>query len=294
MTASDADALPAGAMSGRVRAALTGLFREPLFGFCIVGIVVFGIDALVSEPERPRILIEASTVDRFVEERELVLDRKLTAGERKEVFKWLVDGEILAREAVARDLHLNDLKLRESLAARMTFLLENDIAEPTVENLIQLHEERPERYKLPETITFRHAFFPDSQERAKVALSEIRAGRLEPAEVGERFWLGQRMERYAASQLVAVLGGSFVSELRNLPQGEWAGPIQSSRGWHVVFLERFHPPEPLSAEELDRRLRADWQKRQRRDSLEGGLAAFREGYVIEVVDPTAATDGVGQ
>lgn len=291
MTASDADALPAGAMSGRERGALAGLFREPLFGFCIVGVLVFGLDASFSEPERPRILIETGTVDRFVEERELVLGRTLSAAEREDIVTRLVDSEILAREAVARDLHLNDLKLRESLAARMNFLLEDAAIEPTDEDLASLRTARPDRYMLPKTVTFRHAFFPKSEIAADAALVEIRAGRLDPAKAGERFWLGHRMERYAASQLLTVLGGSFVSVLRNLPQAEWAGPVQSGRGWHLVYLEGFHEPEALPPEELDRRLREDWQEQQQRVNRDAAIAELRAGYTIDVIDPDAAADG---
>lgn len=292
MTASDAGMTSTGASSRGVWRGLAALFREPLVGFAIVGAALFGLDALVSEPGKPTIVVSQAGIDSLVEERELILGRSLSGSERMELVEEHIDSEVLAREAIANGLHLSDPKLRARLVSRMAFLLEDAGPDPTAEDLEALRAGRPERYMTPKTVTFRHAFYPDSEDRAAADLARIQAGTLDPEQAGEKFWLGANMEYYAASQLLTVLGAEFVSALRGLPEGQWTGPVRSGRGWHLVLLEGFHAPQPLPAEEIDRRLRADWQEQQVRESRQAGIAALRAGYVIERVGAPAPAEPV--
>lgn len=255
--------------------------REPLIWFLILGTALFGLDAHFSEPERTRIVVKGEMVGRIVEERERILGRKLSAEERGEIVERLIEIEILAREGALRGLHLTDFKLRESMASRMAFLLEDDGAVPTDAELAALRAERPERYMTPRSVSFRHAYFSEDEPAAQAALADLLSGRLDPDAAGEDFWLGRRMERYSDGQLTNILGPEFTASLRDLPIGTWTGPIRSARGWHLVRLEQFHEAEPLPPAEIDRLLRDDWRERRRHETRTAAIAALRAGYEIE-------------
>ena len=166
MTASDAGMTPTGAPSRGVWRGLATLFREPLVGFAVAGAALFGLDALLSANEKPVIVVSEAWIDSLVEERELLLARALSDAERTELVEQHIDNEVLAREAIANGLHLSDPKLRARLVARMAFLLEDAGRDPTAADLEALRAERPERYMTPKTVTYRHAFYPDSEARA--------------------------------------------------------------------------------------------------------------------------------
>lgn len=216
---------------------------DPLIGFTLAGGAIFLLHALVAEPpiERERIEVTATTVDEIIRLRSEILSRPLTDEERAELIEQFVDEEILVREAVARGLHLADGKVRQRLRERMEFLLAESAPEPTAADLDRLRARHPNRYKTPQTVTFEHVFFAEDRGAAAALLEEVRDAARMPEAAGERFWLGRRMERYSASQLLVVLGAGFVDALGAMPTGEWTGPIESGRGWHLVRLESFHP-----------------------------------------------------
>ena len=94
----------------------------------------------------------------------------------------------------------------------------------------------------PRKVTFEHVFFETNPSEADAWYKLARSQGDIPADVGDMFWLGRRMEQYSASQLLTVLGDEFVKQLKDLPLNEWSEPIQSARGAHIVRLEEVHEP----------------------------------------------------
>jgi peptidyl-prolyl cis-trans isomerase C len=190
---------------------------------------------------------------------------------------------------VSRDLHLNDPRVRKRLTDKMNFLLSEEPPEPTAADLQALYDADPGRYRTPRSTSFEHIFFTKDRAAAEALMARIRVGE-EPVEgEGDKFWLGRQMQRYSAGQLLTLLGYKFERALRTVPVGEWRGPIQSGRGWHLVRVSARHEPEDLPDTERLRRLRADWDARHRERSRERRMAELRSHY--EVVLPDPALDG---
>lgn len=258
------------------------LYREPMFWFVLIGGLLFGANHFLSEPELPTISLKQAQLNEMVSNRAALLGRKLTAEERKALVDNYIAEEVLLNEAIAFGMHRQDPNVRKRLIAKMNFLLAEEAPEPTAADLEALRQRRPERYMLPKTVSFEHVFFKDGKETATSALPALRFGTSTPGELGDRFWLGQRMERYSAHQLITVLGMPFVEALKALPPGDWTGPVQSGRGWHLVRLIGFYPPEPLPPAELDRRLRADWAEQYVLATREQRVEELKSGYVIDM------------
>ena len=256
------------------------LLREPFFLFTAVSIPIFALASFLSEPERPSITISQAVAEDLVSYRSELLGRSLTTAERSDVIREYVDSEILIREAVARGYHLQDGKVRQRLAAKMAFLLDEEPPVPTARDLEELQKLQPEKYLTPELVTFNHVFFADDRQPDEEMLERLQAGEETYAGKGDRFWLGQRLERYTQVQLITVLGGDFVRTLGELPVGQWTGPIESGRGQHLVQIEKFHPREIYPPEELERQLQIDWKARYRERVRESWLARARQNYVV--------------
>lgn len=231
---------------------------EPMAGFALAGGAIFLLYAFSGGPEKERIVIASETAEEIFALRSELLGRPLTLEERAALLDARLLDEILVREAIQRGLPVTDSYVRRRLIAQMKFLIDDETPEPTAAELEALRAADPERFMTPSAATFDHVFFADGPAAAEVILPDLASGRVDFETLGDPFWVGQRMERYTAEQARVIFGDAFTAAVDALPPGEWTGPIESSRGWHLVRLETFHPPEPLNDRDLGVRLREDW------------------------------------
>lgn len=250
-------------------------FAEPLVQFALGGAVIAALYQLLAPAEEAagqRIEVRASVVSELVAEREAVLGRTLDAEEVAAVRAGYVDQEVLVREAFARGLHLHDGRVRHRLADKMLFLIAEEPAAPTEQDLRSFLEQNRERYRIPERVSFEHRFFGEDRPAAEAAL--VSGGE------GEAFWLGPSFEETAAHQLLPAFGPAFTIAIIDAPRGEWSGPIESSQGWHLVRLIARHPPEDPPYELIADRLAVDWLVETRAALRRAELERLRQRYLI--------------
>lgn len=256
------------------------LFREPVLVFLLLGALIFLWEQKRLAPEA--IVVDSAVIERLVEERELVLQRVLSGEERAAVRQSFIDQELLLREALRRDLHLADGRVRHRLADKMMFLLADEPEAPDVATLDSYHAKNRGRYMTERRVTLEHRFFGDDEQSAKDALRSSSESDVKSAEF---FWLGDSLERMSAQDLTTVLGVEFARALEALPVGKWQGPMRSDRGWHVVRVLEWHEAAPIPREALDERLLREWTAEQRDRLRRQALDTLRAMYpVIEDSD----------
>lgn len=262
---------------GRLRHVLHG---EPLIGFALAGGLIFLLYAVLAEPEREPIIISPEVLEEMVSLRREILGRPLDHTERAQLIDERLLDEILVREAVLRDLHLSDSYVRRRLVTRMKLLLDEAAPPPSAEDLAALLAAEPVRFLTPRAASFDQVFFQRDEAAARAMLPRLRQGGSAFQGKGETFWVGQEFDRYTDEQTVAVFGREFLVELATLPAGEWAGPIHSRRGWHLVRLRELHPPVPLPELLMQQTLREEWAQRHWIASRQRQLDALRVHYDV--------------
>ena len=279
------------ARGARAARFLKHMAREPLVGFAAAALAIFTFNAMMAEPEQETILLAPESVELMMDNRAALMGRDLTQEERQQVVRDLADQEVLVREAVRLGLYMHDPKTRKRLIDQMHFLMAKRAPEPSREDLERLRADRPNRYLFPRTISFDHVFFVSGPEPVQALLQNLAEDGAAPDGAGDRFWLGRRLEDYTVSQLLTLLGSDFVQSLDTLEPGAWAGPIRSARGWHAVRITARHDPKPLPDQELQRRLREDWEAEYRRQTYDAQLADMRRHYRIDLADTPTPDDG---
>ena len=251
------------------------LLREPLVGFLLLGALIFWWEDRRSGPEP--VVIDPAAIDKLVEERELVLERSLTPDERIALAQYFVDQEILLREAVELGLHFSDGRVRHRLSDKMMFLLADEPSPPDAQALEAYYEANRDRYYTERRVSFEHRFFGDSESVAREALAE---GAVDDFARQSFFWLGTRMEQMGVDDLASSFGIEFASALEAMPVQEWAGPVMSLRGWHLVRILAWHPAQPIPREHLEERLRTEWLADRRDAARAAVLEGLRERYDV--------------
>ena len=255
---------------------------DPLVWFFLLGGTFFVLDAWRSEPPREVIEITPGMAQVILSNRGALMGQELPPDLAASALDRFVEDEILVREAVARGLHLGDAKLRARLIGKMEFLLATEAPAPTEEDLADLRAESPDRYETLRRYSFEHRFFGDDRAAAEAAMVRLQSTGAMLSTGPERYWLGDTMEAYSGLQLSSVMGMTFLRVLPDLPMNEWAGPVRSGRGWHLVRMTEVTEPGPLPEEELQARLLDDWRKRQWMEARAAALKQMAQDYDIRL------------
>jgi len=264
----------------------TRRWRQPitlLAGLAIGGVIGFGLAQIKGHPT---IELNAVAIAQKRDAQAAGLGRPLSPAENQALVDSMLNQEVLVREAAALGIHLKNADVRKHLVLAMGHVLAVDVPQPSDADLASLQQREPERYMTPETVTFEHIFFKTDKAGAKALAQDLADGKEAPTPAGDVFWLGRRFENYDFAQLLAVLGPDFTTQLKDLPIGEWAGPVQSGRGWHLVKVEGFHSPIRLPEADMKRLLLDDWTKEARITSFGRQLDTLKEKYQIHAPDPS--------
>jgi len=194
------------------------------------------------------------------------------------VVSEFIDEEVLLREAYRQGLDQDDPRIRRWLIDRVELLLDEDPEEPTPEDLDALFRDNPERYMTARAVSFDHVFYASRE--PEPILARLRAG-ADFTRFGDEFWLGGSLNRFSELELQTTLGADFTARVLALPEGEWSGPLASSRGAHFVRVNANHDPELPSRKDVDWALREDWLREKREESRARKLEELRARYRID-------------
>jgi parvulin-like peptidyl-prolyl isomerase len=281
-------------MSERARKQiLRAVLREPLVHFALIGGLLLAIWSLLprDEPEvrRDTIVVTQGKVDQLIDAWTRTRLRPPTHEELRGLIDAHVREEILYREALAIGLDEDDTVIRRRLAQKMEFLAQDvaDIATPTDDELRALLDAEPERFAEPDRVTLRHVFLdPGNREDvdadAAALLASLRAGTADPDAASDSRLMPATFEDAALGEVRRALGDSFADAIPTLPIGEWAGPVRSGFGVHLVRVSSRIPGRVPPLEDVRADVEREWMAR-RRERLEQELVeALRDRYIVEI------------
>ena len=269
---------------------MKALFKEPLTWFILAGALIFFLDYQVfaDRDENDTIVVSPELIQGIARQEAAVRGHPLDEEEIDLLIRRYVDEEVLVREAYRRGIDQNDGRIRKILLEKMHFLLGENPELPEEGELESWYRERAHYFGLPERRTLRHVYFEISPGNEKDILDELRA-QADPVSLGDPFWLGSRLERYTKPDLEAVLGEDFAEYVFTAAPGEWAGPVPSSRGIHLVRVETVTPGRIPEFEEVRVLVEQQWIADRKRAFLEDRIRAMREEYEI-VIEPGMEAD----
>jgi hypothetical protein len=269
---------------------LRAVLREPLLHFLIAGAGVFLLYGILSGPGEgsdKEINVSVGQVEHLVSIFLKTRQRLPTPEELTGLVEGYIVEELLYREAVAIGLDRDDTIVRRRMRQKMDFLLD-DLAtiEPTVEELQQYLSEQPERFRRDARFSFDHFYIADGDAAmAMPVLEQLRAGKLSKEILSVRSGLlPDRIDDSSETQISALLGSTFTQQLMQLEPGDWAGPIESPYGVHLVRIDRIVESvvPPLAVIRKD--VRREWLVDRRKTSRDVMIEELRSGYLITIED----------
>ena len=274
------------------------LLREPLVHFLLAGAVLLGLSALFGQSfgigdSQNRIHVTAERIQQLRETWTRQRGAPPTAEQLRSLIEDFIREEVLYREAIASGLDQDDTIVRRRLAQKVEFLAQSvaSTVEPPDTELRQFFEDNKDRYIVPTQVGFAHVYFSSSSRGARaegaargalVMLSSGQTPATEASRLGDRFMLQYEYQPQTREQIRDLFGVQFASQVFELPPDQWAGPVQSSYGVHLVRVRQHLPSRVPDLEEVRRHVLLDLREQRLRSAADGYYQVLRRRFEIEV------------
>ncbi len=284
-----------------------GWRREPLLHFLLIGSGLFLLYNVLNrgESDAPRdVVVSEARVEALAENFAKTWMRPPTAPEIKGLIDDYVAEEVYYREGVAMGLDRDDLVIRRRLRQKMEFI-SADVAAATPPTDAQLQaylERHAEKFLMPPRLTFQQVYFSTDKRGEAAArdaeklLAALNAGRgpANPVEAGDPTLLPSAMESASPQDIANAFGGEFAAAIEEAAVGQWAGPIPSGFGMHLVKVDQREAGTAPTLAEIRPLVEREWEAEQRKTVEKDLLDKLRAKYDIRIEGPAAALyEGAG-
>lgn len=256
------------------------LHRQPLFWFLSLGGLLFVVDEFYSV-ERNEIYVSIALQERIAALWQTQTGLVPSNEELSSLLANWVEEEVLYQEALRLGLDQEDTIIRRRLVQKINFVAESEaIPEPETSVLRAFYDESIRRYTLPPRFSFRQLYFRDiaSAENAQTVSGQGR----EIVELGEISMLSSDYAYRSALDLNTIFGIGFADGLVGLSTDNWQGPVESSFGFHLVYITAKHPEEITPFASVAQQVRLDYLEIQKGNVKDDFLRDLLDDYVITV------------
>lgn len=278
------------------------LLREPLFHFLLIGATLFAAYGLLHPGgDAPRrIVVTQQQVDVIAAQFQGTWQRPPSPDELRGLVDSWVRDEILYREGEALGLARDDPVVKRRIRQKYEVISEETLAReaPGDTELAAYLAANADAFRRPARVSFDQVLLApsgagtDPQRAAATARAALEAGAA-PGRVGIATILPGRVEDIALDLVARDFGTKFATQLEALPLVEWAGPVESGFGVHLVRVTARVPGAVPPLGEVRAAVAREWEHARRRDALESQFRALRERYEV-VVDADLAAVPTGR
>lgn len=262
------------------------LLKEPLVHFLIAGAAVFWLMSGRPPDLGERRVVVNERVAGAIAQRFYDSFRRMPSGDELDgLIRDYVKDQVYYREALALGLDQNDEVVVRRLRRKMEGMAVADAeaATPSDKELQALIDKDPARYAEDPRTSFDQIYLgadtPQSRAEANGKLAQLRTGK---SASGVPAPLPARLDNAAASEISGTFGDEFTLALRNLPAGQWQGPIASGLGLHLVRVNSRSAPSKPSLANVRQRVENDWRAAAITKAQNESYARILKGYDVVI------------
>jgi hypothetical protein len=268
---------------------LARLLREPLMHFLGIGLALFLLYALLNPGGgADEIRITSAAVADLKAQHQKLWGRPPTETELQGLIDSRIADEILYREGVAMGLDRDDAVIKRRVRQKFELIAEEEDSEtPTEADLAAYLKANPDRFRSAPIVTFTQVLVPTDGSVADVEaraaqLKSVLEGGANPATIGKATLLPGRVEAMPLDLVARDFGDRFAAALAAAPEGQWAGPVASAYGVHLVRIDRRVPAETPSLATVRAEVQREWENERRQKARAARLAELRARYDVVV------------
>ena len=276
--------------------------KEPLLHFVLLGAAFFAYDALRSDRSAfardAEIVVSRGRIENLAALFTKTWQRPPTALELRGLVDDFILEEALYREGQALGVDRDDTIIRRRGRQKMEFMVDDIIeqVEPSEAQLEQWLAEHAASHAAPGRYRFRQLYLSaerhgdDLRADAQRVLAEVRAldAGADPRGLGDPSLLEHAFADVSVQVVVSTFGKAFAAGLIALPIGEWNGPVESTFGLHLVYIDARTQGEARTLEEVRAEVERDWSFAQREEASKLFNQGILERYHVVIDWPVGA------
>ncbi|MBK9011825.1 peptidylprolyl isomerase [Novosphingobium sp.] len=265
------------------------LLREPLVHFLIAGAAVFWLlSGRAPDLGERRIVVNEQVVSGLVQRWTDTFRRPPSQDEIDGLIRDYVQDQVYYREALSLGLDQEDEVVVRRMRRKMESLAvaEAESAEPGDAVLQAMIDKDPARYSDDARTSFDQIYLgadnPANRAAADAALTRLRKGE---QVAGVAAPLPSHQDEASDEAIAGTYGDEFVLALRRTPPGQWAGPVASGLGLHLVRIAARTAPTKPSLDKVRQRVTNDWRAAAIARARDESYRRILEGYDVVIVRP---------
>jgi hypothetical protein len=268
----------------------------------LLGAVIFfiaGRSRSISVSSGEKIVVTQSHIESIVVAFRRTWMRPPTQEEMQGLVDNYVREEVLYREAKAMSLDQDDIIVRRRMRQKFEFLSEDRAARSGPPNELELEaylRQYADKYREEPRVTFEHIFF-NREKRGKSAEADAKAvlagltgkngAAIDVEKLSDAFLLPFWFEKVSAGETARLFGENFGKQLASVETGNWAGPLESNYGLHLVRVDERAPGITPPLANVREAVLRDRLNERRKQELDAQYAKLRARYTIVVEPPPA-------
>jgi hypothetical protein len=269
------------------------LLKEPLFHFLILGGLLY-LASIVSgynDSELQRIIVTESKIKHLEVLYTKTWQRKPSHQELDYLVQEYIKGQAAYYEGLKLGLDRDDIVISRRLRQKLDFIAEENTLRPVAsdEILTTYLKQYADKYQQPPVLSIRQVYFSQSSQGDdslpdinKVLTDLSGQPNLKTDELGDSNLFKPHYSQQTTTQLQYIFGEGFVSSLMNMKTGIWQGPVQSSFGLHLVYIEQKQDSRLPELVEIHDDVLADWENSQRQRSIENYYQNLLKRYPVTI------------
>jgi hypothetical protein len=277
------------------------MIQEPLTHFLLIGGLIFILYEFFGQdkylPRDHVIVVSSSTIESSVNQWSMQMGRPPEDQEIRGFIEKHINDEILSREARMLGLDQDDIVIKRRLVQKMEFMNNQfvDIEFPTDSILYQYYLDHRNDYQREVEISFAQIYFNEKRSQEREALIEVEEVKqflnengISPdsaTDFGDPSLLPSSYEGLTTGQFDHLFGDSKLMEkLWQMPVKSWGGPIQTSYGTHLIFVNEKRESTLIEFQHVRNQVAEDYLDHRREMIEKNFINKLKERYIIKVDD----------
>ncbi len=194
--------------------------------------------------------------------------------------------EQVYKEAIDMRMHLGDevIKRRMIQVVEQILVARNPPDPPSEKQISETFDGRKKEFQRPNKYTLQHLYFPQRKSsNLSSAMNVIKRENMTPEEARKLsfpFLPGYKFVRQSGEQLSRRFGYEFTKNLQalDLSPNKWFGPIGSTYGQHLVWIDEIELARDAVLSEVRSELVRDLERNAYKDALAAELDKLRMKY----------------
>ena len=270
---------------------ITARLKEPLLHFLLLGLLLFLLYGKVAptSADGNRVTVSRGVIAGLATQFQATWSRPPTAVELNGLVDSYVRDEILFREGVALGLVKDDPVIKRRVRQKLEVLIEEEGSSRGASDtqLTDYLSKNAAKFRMPPVLSFDQVFFDparygDQLESAVTASLAALTKGATPESQGRGSMLPARVDQLPLDLVVRDFGEEFGKALESAPVGQWAGPVPSGFGLHLVRISARKPGYLPSLDEARKAVTREWENDQREAALASNYARLRKDYAVVI------------